>query len=200
MNQGVKIHSQKSAPASDNGGTATAPDIIVKDAFQCSPADLFDALLNEDKVRAYTQADAKIDSKLGGKFTLFNGSVSGTITDLVRRRRAEEERSLVTPFPVCHACSSFTRRLTLYPSFLSLPPHRQIPYERINQAWRFNSWTDGHYSQVSIKITPGDGKTHLELRQSGVPVADAERTKQGWKSMQFDRLKMVLGYGTGLPF
>jgi activator of HSP90 ATPase len=75
-----------------------------------------------------------------------------------------------------------------------------VPYERITQAWRFSSWPDGHFSHVTIKITQGDGKTHLELRHSGVPAEDAERTKQGWSAMQFQRLKMVLGYSSGLPF
>ena len=85
-NQGVKIHSQKASTSGDgsaSGSVSTAPELVVKDTFMCSAPDLFDALMNEDKVRAYTQAEAKIDGKLGGKFTLFNGSVTGTITDLV---------------------------------------------------------------------------------------------------------------------
>lgn len=49
-----------------------------------------------------------------------------------------------------------------------------------------------------MKITPGDGKTHLELRQTDVPNYDAERAKQGWHTMQFERLKAMLGYGTSL--
>ena len=65
-------------------------------------------------------------------------------------------------------------------------------------AWRFSSWPEGHYSRVTMKISPGDGKTHLDLQQTDVPIYDAERAKQGWHSMQFQRLKNVFGYGTSL--
>jgi len=35
-------------------------------------------------VRAFTQNLAQLDAQKGGKFSLFNGNVSGEFTDLVR--------------------------------------------------------------------------------------------------------------------
>ena len=34
-------------------------------------------------MRSYTQADAHIDAKIGGAFSMFNGAVTGTIKELV---------------------------------------------------------------------------------------------------------------------
>ena len=58
--------------------------------------------------------------------------------------------------------------------------------------------TQGHYSEVVISITESESDTNLSLRQTGVPFADIERTKEGWHIHQFERMKMILGFGAGL--
>lgn len=41
----------------------------------------------EQRIRAYTQADASMECKIGGKFRMFGGHVSGTIKDLIPNER-----------------------------------------------------------------------------------------------------------------
>lgn len=75
-----------------------------------------------------------------------------------------------------------------------------VPYERLVMAWRFKAWTEGHFSEVVISLKESDGDTRLDLLQTGVPAADIERTREGWRMHQFERMKMVLGFGSGLNF
>lgn len=127
----------------------------VTDTFKCRAEDVFLALLEEGRVRAYTQSEAKIDAKVGGAFSLFNGNVTGTIKDLV-------------------------------------------PYSRIVMAWRFKDWTEGHFSEVTIALSENDGEASLRLTHTGVPTADIERTREGWRIHQFERMKLIFGFGSGL--
>lgn len=139
-------------PASTRTGT-----VEVHDTFKCRAADLFMALVDEQRVRAYTQSEAKIDAKVGGAFSLFGGQVTGIFKELV-------------------------------------------PHERIVMAWRFKEWVEGHYSEVTITLSEAESDTKLVLRQTGVPFADVERAKEGWRMHQFERMKMILGFGAGMQF
>ncbi|EGC31792.1 hypothetical protein DICPUDRAFT_156300 [Dictyostelium purpureum] len=51
--------------------------LTIKEEFQCSPMDAFDAFVNEGKLRAYTQSDCVFENKEGGKFSLYGGSITG---------------------------------------------------------------------------------------------------------------------------
>jgi len=57
--------------------------IKLTDDFKCRGEDLFKALITEDLVKAYTSSDSKVDSKVGGEFTLFGGNVSGVFKEIV---------------------------------------------------------------------------------------------------------------------
>ena len=59
--------------------------------------------------------------------------------------------------------------------------------------WRFATWQPGHFSTVTITLTDKDGGTELELKQTGVPEEEKERTENGWKGLLFERLKAMLG-------
>jgi len=76
------------------------------------------------------------------------------------------------------------------------------PHSVIKQAWRFKHWPAGHFSKVTLTITEKGDKCKLELVQSNVPSDDAESTKAGWRSHQWDRMKQILGFGSnsGLNF
>ena len=78
-----------------------------------------------------------------------------------------------------------------------------IPGQLIRQKWRFNSWADDVYSDVTIKIHEKEpGNTVVTLTQTEIPEVDkfgngdTERTvENGWKGMIFERIKAVFGYG-----
>jgi len=50
--------------------------------FQAQPKNLYEALTDERLVSTYTQSPAKIDSKEGGQFSLFGGSIQGKFVKL----------------------------------------------------------------------------------------------------------------------
>eukprot|EP00730_Choanoeca_flexa_P016053 TRINITY_DN7506_c0_g1_i2.p1 TRINITY_DN7506_c0_g1~~TRINITY_DN7506_c0_g1_i2.p1 ORF type:complete len:341 (+),score=84.39 TRINITY_DN7506_c0_g1_i2:107-1129(+) len=150
---GVKIHSQKSSKAA---GQLSCESFTLREEFACPAQLVFETLMDEQRVSSFTQAQAKIDSRVGGQFKMFGGSVEGVIKDLV-------------------------------------------PYKRIAQAWRFSSWAEGHFSDVEIDLSEGNGKTTLTLKQSNVPDSDIERTRNGWSRLQFEPMKALLGVG-GMPF
>lgn len=150
------VASASASSSRTSGSQQTAvTSIQYSDEFHCSPQDLFEAIVKEERVSVFTQSAAKIDARAGGQFVLFGGNVTGIIKNLV-------------------------------------------PYERIEKAWRFSSWTEGHYSDVVITITPQGSETTLSLTQTNVPVQDAERTHSGWKDHYFQRMKMILGFGSGI--
>eukprot|EP01119_Soliformovum_irregulare_P021605 TRINITY_DN722_c0_g1_i1.p1 TRINITY_DN722_c0_g1~~TRINITY_DN722_c0_g1_i1.p1 ORF type:complete len:334 (-),score=84.19 TRINITY_DN722_c0_g1_i1:96-1097(-) len=63
------------------------------------------------------------------------------------------------------------------------------------QKWRFESWPQGHYSQVTLSIEEKNGKSILTVKQDNIPAEDKERTERGWSHNFFNRIKGVFGYG-----
>ena len=55
-----------------------------------------------------------------------------------------------------------------------------------------------HYSTVTIQLNQESDCAKLVLLQTEVPEADAERTRLGWKTHIFERIKSVFGYGARL--
>jgi len=70
-----------------------------------------------------------------------------------------------------------------------------VPGSKIVQKWRFNTWPEGHFSNVNIELTEKEGKTILRLTQEGVPSDEGERTEEGWKRNIWGRAKMMFGFG-----
>jgi activator of Hsp90 ATPase protein 1 len=66
------------------------------DKFNCAPDDLWMALTDANRVRAYAGGDAVMTTEVGGKFALFGGAVSGEIVSadqpkkLVQKWRAKD--------------------------------------------------------------------------------------------------------------
>lgn len=159
---GVKLTDAAAVVATPVVGSGSAGSVEYKtlaltDTFKCRAMDLFQAMLDESRVKAYTQSDCKIDSKVGGQFSLFSGNITGTFKEL-------------------------------------------IPGERIEQAWRMKHWPDNVYSHVSLKIEQLDDECKITLAQDGIPAPDYESVKTGWRSHQWERMKAILGFGTGFGF
>lgn len=150
---GVKIAS--SLPPVAKAPDAAYKDLKLSDKFKCRAQDLFAALTDEARVRAYTQSPASVDPKVGGAFSLFSGNVTGVFKDVK-------------------------------------------PYELLTQAWRMKTWAENHHSEVTLKILDLGDECKLELTQTGIPAADYESVKVGWRAHQWDRMKGILGFGSGL--
>lgn len=51
--------------------------------FQASAHELYETLLDSQRVAAWTRGSAKMSRDIGGKFEFFNGNVSGEIVETV---------------------------------------------------------------------------------------------------------------------
>jgi len=125
--------------------------ISMKLQFDCSPELMYECLMDDRRVSAFTQSPAQMERKNGGNFNLFGGQIEGTNKELVAN-------------------------------------------EKIVQSWRFKSWPANHFSTVTIKLSPSQGGTKVELEQTRVPIDDFERTKSGWNSHFWTRIRATFGF------
>ncbi|RUS92072.1 hypothetical protein EGW08_000096 [Elysia chlorotica] len=71
-----------------------------------------------------------------------------------------------------------------------------IPDVKIVQRWRVKSWPCEHYSEVTLDISENEGKTKLNLTQTGVPSSEIEKTREGWKENYWNRMRQIFGFGS----
>ncbi|KAJ2961063.1 hypothetical protein NQZ79_g3604 [Umbelopsis isabellina] len=69
--------------------------------FQTSAHELYETLLDPQRVNAWTRGSAKIEREVGGKFELFNGNVSGEIVEVVPDKKIVQKWRLKT-WPESH--------------------------------------------------------------------------------------------------
>nr|XP_009764121.1 PREDICTED: activator of 90 kDa heat shock protein ATPase homolog [Nicotiana sylvestris] len=56
--------------------------ITMMEKFSCRAKDLFEILMDEKRWKGFTQSNARISKEVGGEFSIFNGSVTGTNVEL----------------------------------------------------------------------------------------------------------------------
>ncbi|XP_009771571.1 uncharacterized protein [Nicotiana sylvestris] len=56
--------------------------ITMTEKFSCRAKDLFEILMDEKRWKGFTQSNARISKEVGGEFSIFNGSVTGTNVEL----------------------------------------------------------------------------------------------------------------------
>ncbi|MCL7043156.1 hypothetical protein MKW94_006956 [Papaver nudicaule] len=56
--------------------------ITLKEKYNCRAKDLFEILMDENRWKGFTQSNAKISKEVGGEFSLFDGSITGTNLEL----------------------------------------------------------------------------------------------------------------------
>ncbi len=69
----------------------TTKSIKQKVLIPASPVEIYDAILNAEKHSAFTGARATCDRRVGGKFTAWDGYISGTNLRLENGRRILQE-------------------------------------------------------------------------------------------------------------
>mmetsp|Transcript_24286 Transcript_24286/g.76424 ORF Transcript_24286/g.76424 Transcript_24286/m.76424 type:complete len:354 (+) Transcript_24286:104-1165(+) len=72
-----KEEKKKLAPLSQKHHTIT-----ITERFHCAPKDIYDVLLDKGRVQAFTQSEAQASKEVGGKFSMFGGSVVGENLEL----------------------------------------------------------------------------------------------------------------------
>ncbi|XP_015055760.1 activator of 90 kDa heat shock protein ATPase homolog [Solanum pennellii] len=56
--------------------------ITMTEKFSCRAKDLFEILMDESRWKGFTQSNARISKEVGGEFSIFDGSVTGTNVEL----------------------------------------------------------------------------------------------------------------------
>ncbi|KAG2686914.1 hypothetical protein I3760_09G028400 [Carya illinoinensis] len=56
--------------------------ITLTEKFSCRARDMFEILMDENRWKGFTQSNARISKEVGGEFTIFDGSVTGTNVEL----------------------------------------------------------------------------------------------------------------------
>lgn len=56
--------------------------ISMTEKFNCRARDLFEILMDENRWKGFTQSNARISKEVGGEFSIFDGSVTGTNLEL----------------------------------------------------------------------------------------------------------------------
>eukprot|EP00741_Cyanophora_paradoxa_P009367 tig00000144_g9073.t1 len=75
------------APAKKGAGRT----IKMKVTFQCPAAELYECLVDEARVAAYTQSKATISREVGSSFSMFGGSITGRQVELVPGKRIVQD-------------------------------------------------------------------------------------------------------------
>lgn len=120
-------------------------------SFDIAPNVLYDTLLDQQRVCAFTGGPAKVENRLDGEFILFDGAVQGKQVELGNGKK-------------------------------------------IVQKWRFNSWPENHFSQLTLDFGDKSGKTLLTLTQQGIPSSDFERTREGWENYFWRRISSLFSW------
>lgn len=94
----VKQRSNNTYVVSGSDGKSETARLEVDYEFPLAARFVYDSLLDTNRMRAATAADAAIDPKVGGKLTLFNGSVEGELLELVSGARRRAARAAL---PAC---------------------------------------------------------------------------------------------------
>ena len=83
---GVKLPVSKSTPDMKNlqiGVKIDTETYNFEQNFKCPPAELYNVLTLPELMRAFTNAPTQVDSTVGGKFSLFDGQITGEFVELV---------------------------------------------------------------------------------------------------------------------
>ena len=144
-----KANSQATKQAALSHDTIT---ISLQETFLASTMDIYNCFTDSNLMLAYTQTPSEADARVGGKFSMLGGIISGKYCKLLEGELIEEE-------------------------------------------WRMEDWPVGCVSNLQLKFVNTADGCQLRLEQRNVPLAMAERTKQGWKQQIFQRIKMTFGYG-----
>ncbi|XP_034722231.1 activator of 90 kDa heat shock protein ATPase homolog 1-like [Etheostoma cragini] len=69
-----------------------------------------------------------------------------------------------------------------------------VPERSIQMRWRFRTWPSDSYAAVCLELQPRGDETELRISCSGVPAAEEDVTREGWRRFYFQAIKQTFGY------
>ena len=110
--------------------------------FKASPHEVFEALMDSRKHSKFTGGEAKISRKVGGKFTVWGGEVSGTNLELAPDKKIVQSWRLSDWPEEHHSKATFSLREVDGGTRLTFT-QTGVPaesYEDVSQGWRDYYW------------------------------------------------------------
>ncbi|KAF1377092.1 hypothetical protein PFLUV_G00218340 [Perca fluviatilis] len=69
-----------------------------------------------------------------------------------------------------------------------------VPERSIQMRWRFRTWPSDCYAAVSLELQQRGDETELSMACSGVPAAEEDATREGWRRFYFQAIRQTFGY------
>jgi len=66
-------------------------NIDLEETFDASPADVYQAHLDPNRITAFTNSQCQLTPSVGGKFSFFNGNISGEFVELIPNQKIVEK-------------------------------------------------------------------------------------------------------------
>lgn len=128
--------------------------------FKVSPEVVYDAIMDWRKHGEFTDSKAKIDPKVGGKFTIFDGWATGQTLELVKNKKIVQSWH-ASDWPEGHM-SKVTFDLMKEPDGVKLEfTHENVPIDfasDIEQGWKDYYWKAMQEYFKKGKALSGKGK------------------------------------------
>ena len=77
-----KKNEEEVVPVAKEKGKKGCKVISLNEKFNCRAKDLFEIMMDENRWKGFTQSNARISKEVGGEFSIFDGSVTGTNLEL----------------------------------------------------------------------------------------------------------------------
>ena len=146
---------------------------------------------------------AKANSQAGKQAPISKGD---TATISLRETFQASTMDIYTCFTDPHRMVDYTQRqseadpsvggkFSMLGGIISGRYSKLVEGELIEEEWRMSDWPAGCVSNLQLKFVNTADGCQLQLEQRNVPLASAERTRQGWEQQIFQRIKMTFGYG-----
>ncbi|CAJ0637509.1 4371_t:CDS:10, partial [Entrophospora sp. SA101] len=69
-----------------------------------------------------------------------------------------------------------------------------IPNEKIVQTWRLKSWTEDHFSTVTLRFEQSNDHTVIHLTQEGIPVEEVDTVQHNWENYYWNAINSEDSY------
>ncbi|MBC8172958.1 MAG: SRPBCC domain-containing protein [Chitinophagales bacterium] len=114
--------------------------------FNATPEELYNMLMDEKKHAVFTGASAKITNRTGGKFTVWDGYISGKNIELIKGKKIVQEWTS-TDLPAGHiSITTFEFAVQKNNTTLLKFTHANIPAAQYDELVK--GWTDFYWQPM----------------------------------------------------
>ncbi|XP_053193364.1 activator of 90 kDa heat shock protein ATPase homolog 1-like [Scomber japonicus] len=183
------------------GAQIPTVSFTLRETFQTSADELYSTFINQELVQVFTRSAAAVDGRVGGKFRLLDGSVSGEFTQLVSQsvemRRCHGNQVVSVEMRRCHGNQvvSVEMRRCHGNQVVSVEMRRCHGNQDPTPTGRLGFWFPvDHVALVRLQLEEQGDQTELTMDCGGVPSAEEDSTREGWTRFYFQAIRQTFGY------